>query len=113
MDMDVTTHGDQLLCIRLAGRLDSPGVDRIEARFTAELLGAGKPAMIDLSGVSFLASMGIRMLISSARSLSSKGAKLVLFGASDMVQSVLDHVAIDQIIPTVASEQQARERLGA
>jgi anti-sigma B factor antagonist len=55
--------------------------------------------------------MGIRLLISSARALKLKNAKLVLFGAQDLVQNVLDQAAIDQIIPIVASEALALERL--
>lgn len=113
MDMNVTELGEKLNCIRLTGRLDSPGVDHIEIRFTAALVSAGHSAIVDLSGVSFLASMGIRMFISSARALRLKGARMVLFGASDAVQSVLDHVALDQIIPIAATEAQALERVRA
>ncbi len=113
MDIEVTELEGNLTCIRLNGRLDSPGVDRVETRFTAALVAAGRSAVVDLSGVSFLASMGIRMLISSGRALNLKGAKMVLFGATSLVQSVLDHVALDQIIPVVATEQEAIKRLTA
>ena len=73
----------------------------------------GRDAVIDLSGVSFVASMGIRLLIASARGLRQKGATLVLFGAQDLVYTALDQAALDQIIPIVATEQQAIERLTA
>ncbi len=113
MDIEVTELDGNLTCIRLNGRLDSPGVDRGETRFVAALVAAGRSAVVDLSGVSFLASMGIRMLISSGRALNLKGAKMVLFGATSLVQNVLDHVALDQIIPVVATEQEAIKRLTA
>jgi anti-anti-sigma factor len=113
MDIEVTELDGNLTCIRLNGRLDSPGVDRVETRFVAALVAAGRSAVVDLSGVSFLASMGIRMLISSGRALNLKGAKMVLFGATSLVQNVLDHVALDQIIPVVATEQEAIKRLTA
>ncbi len=38
---------------------------------------------------------------------------MVLFGAQDLVLNVIEQAAIDQIIPIVATEQQARERLSA
>lgn len=113
MDIEVTELDGNVTCIRLNGRLDSPGVDRVETRFVAALVAAGRPAVVDLSGVSFLASMGIRMLISSGRALNLKGSKMVLFGATSLVQNVLDHVALDQIIPVVATEQEAIKRLTA
>lgn len=109
--MDITEIDGDLTCIRLTGRLDSPGIDRIETQFTAAVVSRAHHAVVDLSGVDFLASMGIRMFIASARALRLKGAKMALFGASDLVRSVLDHVALDQIIPIAATEQQAIERL--
>ena len=109
--MEVTELDDGVTCIRLAGRLDSPGIDRIETRFTAAVVSRAHHAVIDLSGVDFLASMGIRMFIASARALHLKGAKMVLFGAPALVNSVLEHVALDQIIPIAATQEQALERL--
>ena len=111
MEMDVSELDGNLTCIRLVGRLDSPGVDRIEPGFIVATVSVGRHAIVDLSGVSFLASMGIRMFISGARSLHQKGARLVLFGAPDLVKNVLDHVALDQIIPIVATQSQAVETL--
>jgi anti-anti-sigma factor len=67
--------------------------------------------MVDLAGVSFIASMGLRLLISAARTLHVKGRQMVLFGATGPVREVLEQAAIDQIIPLVDSEAQARERL--
>lgn len=113
MDMDISELDGNVTCIRLTGRLDSPGVDRIETRFTTALSSMGRPAVVDLSKVSFLASMGIRMFISSARAMHLKGAKVALFGASAMVQSVLEHVALDQIIPLAATEAEALAKLRA
>jgi len=112
MDMEVTELGGNVTCIRLNGRLDAPGADRIDTRFTVAAVAAGRHAVIDLSGVTFVASMGIRLLISSARGLQKKGATLVLFGAPEQVQYVLEQAALDQIMPIVANEQRALERLG-
>ena len=66
----------------LAGRLDTAGVDRVETKFGAVIVPADKNTIVDLTQVSFLASMGIRMLIATARSLSRKGSKLVMYGAT-------------------------------
>jgi anti-anti-sigma regulatory factor len=40
-----------------------------------------------------------------------KGSKMVLFGARPLVQDVLEQAAIDQIIPLVATQEQALELL--
>lgn len=113
MDLELSPVDDKTQCVRLNGRLDSPGVDRVETRFSAAVVASGRNAAVDLSGVEFLASMGIRMLISVAKSLQAKGQRMVLFGANANVQSVLDTVAIDQIIPVFADQQQATQALAA
>jgi anti-anti-sigma factor len=113
MDIEITPLDDRCNVVRLNGRLDSPGVDRIETRFAAAVVAADRNAVLDLSGVSFLASMGIRMLITNARAMGNRGRKLAIFGAQDPVLAVLESVAIDQIIPMAADQQQAVAALNA
>ncbi len=113
MDMQVTELSDRAIRIRLQGRLDADGAEQIEARFMAATANAEdeRHALVDLSGVSFLASLGIRLLIASARGLNRKGALLVLYGAADLVQDVIDLAALDQIMPVAANEAEAFERI--
>jgi anti-anti-sigma factor len=107
MDMTAIELAGPVTCVRLVGRLDAPGADRIGLRLTAAVAAQGHNAVIDLSGVTFVASMGIRLLISTARALSQKGRKMVLFGATELVQGVFEDAALDQIMPIVATEDQA------
>ncbi|HVZ45991.1 MAG TPA: STAS domain-containing protein [Ramlibacter sp.] len=111
MEFEVSQLDDHCNLVRLTGRMDSPGVDRIETRFTAAVTAANRDAVVDLSGVDFLASMGIRMFIANARAMSGKGKRLALFGATEMVRDVLESVAIDQIIPVAADQDQALRAL--
>lgn len=113
--MEMTTRELEagVRCIALTGRLDAPGADRIDISFTAAAVSSGGAVLVDLSGVSFIASMGIRLLIASARGLHAKGGQMVLFGAQPMVHTVLDQAALDQIIPLAATQQEALERLSA
>lgn len=100
-------------CIRLNGRLDAAGADQIGVRFTASTAATGQHVIVDLAQVPFIASMGIRLLISSARALNAKGGKMVLFGAPEMVQDLLEQAAVDQLIPLVATQAQALDLLAA
>ena len=105
--MTVTQLESALTCVRLSGRLDAPGADAIAIRFTAALAAPGRPALVDLSGVDFVASLGLRLLISTARSLAQKGGQLVLFGAGELVQGVFDDAALGQILTIVPDEAAA------
>ena len=106
MDMQHSDIGNVRRVV-LAGRLDTAGVDLIETRFGAIIVPAGRNTVVDISQVSFLASMGIRMLISTTRSLSRKGGKIALYGATPAVREVIDTVALTDIIPLADSEDEA------
>lgn len=98
--------------VQLRGRLDAPGTDQIGLRFTSGVASPGRDAIVDLTGVEFIASLGIRLLISNARALANKGAKLVLFGAPELVQNVFDDAALGQIITIVRTEADALAAVG-
>ncbi len=66
------TYAEDIARIKLRGRLDTPGVDGIETKFTASVLPDGRNAVVDLSEVSFIASMGLRMFIGIAKALKKK-----------------------------------------
>jgi anti-anti-sigma factor len=105
--MDVSPLSERLVRVTLTGRLDTAGVDGVETRFLASLVPGAKNAIVDLSQVDFVASMGIRMLMSAARSLKSRRAALAIYGAQDRVKQVFDIVSLGQIIPVCSTEEEA------
>ncbi len=107
MDMDISDMNDDLKKIVLSGRLDTPGVDQVETRFTAAIVPGGKSAIVDLSGVDFIASMGIRMFIAVARALSAKEANIALYAPQELVKEVFDNVSMGDIVPIAATEEEA------
>jgi len=102
--MDLTTEQlpNGIEKIALAGRLDTAGAQQIDLPFTR--LTATRPALIvvDLSQVSFLASMGIRTLLASAKALGRRGGRMVLANPQPLVQEVLKVAGIDELIPVYA-----------
>ena len=62
LEIEVTYQGN-IARVKLRGRLDTPGVDRIEAKFTSAVVPEGRNTVVDLSEISFIASMGLRMFI--------------------------------------------------
>ena len=113
MDLQVEEMSGSLSCVRLAGRLDAAGADQVGLRFTAAGSAPGRHILIDLSQVSFVASMGIRLLIATARAARARGSMFVMFGAQELVHTVLVDAAIDQIIPLFATEAEAQKSLPA
>lgn len=105
--MQVSALGDRLVRVALVGRLDTPGVDRVETQFVEALVPGANNAIVDLSRVEFVASMGIRMLVSAARSLRTRQATLVVYGAQDPVMRVFEAVALTKLLPICSTEADA------
>lgn len=110
---EVVEISPQAQKIILAGRLDSGTVSAVETPFTATIAASGRSAVLDLTALDFLSSLGIRLLLSAARVVSRRGGKVVLFGAQPMVKEVLAAMALDQVLPLVATEEEALARLAA
>jgi anti-anti-sigma factor len=106
MELAVADHAADVQLVTLTGRLDAAGVERVETRFTAAVVAPSRHALIDLSAVSFIGSLGLRMLISVARTMHRRGHKMVLFGVDPLVRGVLDSVALNDLIP-IANDRAA------
>ncbi|QWD77225.1 STAS domain-containing protein [Polynucleobacter sp. MWH-Svant-W18] len=90
--------------ILIDGRLDSAGSDEIATRFAAMSSGAKPFVMVDLSQVSFLSSIGIRLVIQNAKSLQGKGGKMVLItGDNEHVSGTLESTGISTLVPLFTS----------
>ena len=112
MKMDISVLDDRHVKLTLDGRLDTPGVDSIETRFIASIVPSAAHALVDMSRVDFISSMGIRMLVSAARSLKLRQAVLTLYGVQEQVHQVLEQMAIAQIIPIYRTEAEALTAVG-
>ncbi|HVZ99087.1 MAG TPA: STAS domain-containing protein [Caulobacterales bacterium] len=90
----------------LVGRLDIDGAAAVDMRFNV-LAGAKRALVVDLSQVDFIASMGLRTLMSCARSIASKGGRMALAGPQDHVLKVLATSGVQDVIPVRASVDDA------
>lgn len=93
--------------ITLSGRLDMQGAQEIDLEFTALTVTQGGKVIVDISNVSFLASLGLRCLLSAAKALSKKGGKLVLTSPQPNVAEVLKVSGIYQIIKIYDTNEEA------
>jgi anti-sigma B factor antagonist len=100
--------------IVISGRLDIPGTDSVASQLE-ELASAPKRAVVvDLSQLRFLASIGIRALISSAKEVKSRGGRLALVvNKGSTVMMSLEATGVDELIPVFASVAEAEKAVRA
>jgi anti-anti-sigma factor len=100
MSIEFVDIDENIRRISLGGRLDILGTEAISTEFTKLSADAKQGVVVDLSAVSFLASMGIRELITNAKALQKRGARMVLYvGTNGLVTKILETTNINQLLP--------------
>jgi anti-sigma B factor antagonist len=98
MEMLVEELDGGVTKVVLRGRMDIEGANVIDLGFNA-IAGSRRKVLIDMSGVTVLASLGIRVLVYGAKTVSMKGGKMALLSPIEDVVTVLTTLRIDSLIP--------------
>ena len=85
--------------IKLNGSLDANGVSHVEVEFVRRCAGEKVCVLVDLSKVNYISSIGIPMLINSAKTVVKNGGKMALLKPQSNVENILDLTGIPLIIP--------------
>ena len=99
MELQYSELENNIRMIKLTGRLDIIGTGEIETKFAGYCGGENARVIVDLSRVDFLASIGIRLLMLTAKSMHSRGGKMVLLNPTADVLHVLEVTGMPGIIP--------------
>lgn len=100
-----TVENGATACVSLKGSLDIAGAE-VVALPLATLADAKQSLIIDMSGVSFMASVAIRHLVSAAKTLSRRNGRLVLLNPTALVTGVLQNSGLTDLLPVVHSESE-------
>jgi anti-sigma B factor antagonist len=100
MKLDVATIENGITKVSLSGRLDIDGALKIDSEFN-KIAEEKKNVLVDLSEVTFLASLGIRTLITGAKATANNGGRMVLLNPQPNVEKVLRTSRVDTVIPII------------
>ncbi|MCK6582640.1 MAG: STAS domain-containing protein [Anaerolineales bacterium] len=107
MEFTATELMKGIILLKLQGRMDITGVNKIETSFTGYCAGEKPKIIVDLAGVDFLTSIGIRLLVTNAKSMISRGGKMVILNPTPEVMGVLEITDIPAIIPVYSQIESA------
>jgi anti-sigma B factor antagonist len=93
--------------VTLVGKLDIAGAQTIEQPM-ATLSGSKCNVVVDMNAVDFIASIGIRHLVLAAKAIARGSCKLVLLNPNELVTGVLVTTGLQDLLPIVRSEDEAR-----
>jgi anti-anti-sigma factor len=108
MSINFVDVGEDLRRIAITGRLDIPGTDSVATQLVELVAAPRKGVVVDLSTVKFVASIGIRAIISSAKAVQQRGGKLVLVVTEgSMAQASLKATGVDRLVPVFENSAEA------
>ena len=110
MELTIESLDDSIMCVVLSGALDIEGAAKIEEQMSA-VAGETQWLITDMANVDYLASFGIRTLITAAQTVQKQGGKMIIASPQEMVEDVLRTMVIDKIIPVYATRKEAIEAL--
>jgi anti-sigma B factor antagonist len=113
MELAVKDLDSGVLGINLSGRMDIIGTQQIDLKFTMLASTRKAQILVDLSNVTFIASIGIRTLVSNAKAQKLRGGSMVLYKPNKQVEEVLKATGIDTIIPIAYDIDAARGAFGS
>jgi anti-anti-sigma factor len=111
MDLNVVKTDPNYIQIALSGKLDVEGEGQIGDEFR-RLIGSNKSHfLVDMGNVSYLASLGIRLLFAGAKSLAAEGKKLVVINPQPMVEETLLNSGTARLVPIARDVSEATKLL--
>lgn len=110
--MRIITHDDgRCLTLRLVGELDHaaaqtvmPGIEDAVEEYLP------RRCVVDLTGVSFMDSSGIAVILKTDRLLRQTGGVLALSGVPGQVRRVLDVAGLTKIVPVLDDREKECEQ---
>ena len=106
MKIEIVNGENGVTNVILAGSMDIKGALEVDPQFK-EVSQTSDNLIVDLANVSFLASIGMRTFVMTAKALSAKGGQLVLVKPQPEVEKALKSAGLDAIIPIASDSTSA------
>jgi anti-anti-sigma factor len=97
--------------VTLSGRMDAEGVREVQPDFDAAT-GGTLPVLVDLSGVAFMDSLGIALLVRLAKRLRERSVPVAVIPGPGPVARLLGLARVDRILNVVFTRDDAWPVLG-
>ena len=85
------------MTVALAGRLDTVTAPELEAALADSLAGINQ-LVFDLSGLDYISSAGLRVLLATHKAVGSGGGEMIVRGANELVMEVFEVTGFTDIL---------------
>ena len=110
MEVEIEEKGE-IIVVRLEGRLDAASSPQLEQKISAVIDQGHFKLLVNLSGVEYLSSAGMRLLLSLSKKLKHLEGKLVACSMSDEVMEVIKMAGFQRVIEFYPNEEESLTHL--
>jgi anti-sigma B factor antagonist len=111
MFLTVTELADGIKKISLQGQMDIEGTKEIDTLFTVATASKSPQIIVDLSGVNYMGSIGISVMVRAVNVLKQTQGKIVIMNPQPNVLRAPESTRINKVIPIVYDLESARTQL--
>ncbi|MFG2047393.1 STAS domain-containing protein [Micromonospora sp. NPDC048935] len=110
MDFTLSTRQGRIgTVVEVAGDLDMSTTPELGDRLREVVQSGAQSVVVDLSGVGFMDSSGLGILVVAYKDLRERGGSLVLAGVAPPVRTVLSITSVDRVIDVFDTVDDAEE----
>ncbi len=102
MKLIESKQGD-VTVLEAQGKLDAMSAPAFDQQLAALVEGGARCVVLDLSGLDYVSSAGLRVFLSAAKRLQQAHGKLTLANPTDQVQQIFDIAGFAAILPIFKS----------
>jgi len=106
MDLPEEKLGETTV-ISLAGRIDSTNAKAFEESLLKKVAASGPAVVLDLSGLQYISSAGLRVILLVAKQLQGRKARFALCALAPVIREVFEVSGFSKIIRIVGTREEA------
>jgi len=106
IDINVS-NVENVTLVEASGRVDSMNANQFGASLSNEIDAGNVSLVLDLSGVDYMSSAGLRELVSALKKVKRGGGDLRIAQPSERVREVLEMAGLDTIFQIFGSQDEA------
>lgn len=105
-------YSETITILQIIGRMETETSSIVEAKMQQVMDRGILRLAIDCSGLDYVNSVGLRVLLKAAKKINPSGGAIVLYAMKSNVFEIFDIAGMSAIFPIVDSRDHALERLG-
>ena len=113
LSIEIAPAGNGIQRVSLAGRLDTHTYGDLDQQLTPVLASQIRSLILDLAGLDYISSAGVRSIFKARKALVARGGKVVVVNPKPQIQKVFDVVKAVPLDEIFSSVQEADAYLDA